>query len=896
MSAPGAGWRAGWGMALRVAWRDVRRHKARSALVLALIALPVLLVSSGAIVVMTADVRGAERIGRELGDVAQAQIWSEGTEQVLQLPDPREGVNFVGGDGSSRKLPGATELAALLGDDRPVQQLLSSSSTVLLPDGAPSLVDVREGEWSDPLLAGLVEVVDGRLPGAPDEVVVTEELLAAGFDIGSAFPVSGVEPAPSVVGVVRDATDVNNTIAYGPPGSLLAADAPERDQWWGTTWLVGGDPVTWDEVLELNDEKFVVFSRAVVTDPPPDSEVPYKEDEGMYSSSAEQVEYMAVVAMIITMVLLEVVLLAGPAFAVMARHHTRTLALVAASGGTPRQARRVILAAGVVLGFVATLAGLVLSVPVAAAVMPWAQGLMWERFGPFDVPWLVLLVVGAFGLASALLAAVVPAWLTSRQDVVAALAGRRSDGAPKLQVPVIGVLVLGLGVTGAVIGAQRQQDLGPVLMSASAVVTMIGMILVVPALVGLVARSARRLPLPMRYATRDAARHRTRTVPAIAAVAATVAGVVALGISVASDELENQETYMPMTALGTGLVTFDTELMEPGDEPPWDEIESAATTALPSAEVVRVRGAEEVYGHQSNSYWMIRNDRGRDLHLLESYGSSFGSSILVQDAPSDMTLSAAEREEIAAVLATGKAVVLGNREPRRAFEEVILVHRQWEGGEDRVVDRVTMPAEVVRVAGSPWAQVIVPTSLESRFADGAVKPIGLAVTSQLDAADERTLAGAVRDVSARAHLQVERGFQRDADVVVLIWVLGVVGALLMLAGTLTATFLSLADAKPDLATVSAVGGSPRTRRSVAASYALMIASVGAVLGALVGFVPGLALSRSMTVTDYGFAPTGPYLDVPWVLIGSLVVALPLFSAAVVWLFSRSRLPMVARID
>ena len=50
-------------------------------------------------------------------------------------------------------------------------------------------------------------------------------------------------------------------------------------------------------------------------------------------------------------------------------------------------------------------------------------------------------------------------------------------------------------------------------------------------------------------------------------------------------------------------------------------------------------------------------------------------------------------------------------------------------------------------------------------------------------------------------------------------VLGALGAVLMLGGTLTATFLALSDARPDLATLSAVGASPRTRRGVAAAYA-----------------------------------------------------------------------------
>ncbi len=48
--------------------------------------------------------------------------------------------------------------------------------------------------------------------------------------------------------------------------------------------------------------------------------------------------------------LLEIVLLAGPAFAVSARRRQRQLALVAANGGTPAHVRRIVLADGVVLG------------------------------------------------------------------------------------------------------------------------------------------------------------------------------------------------------------------------------------------------------------------------------------------------------------------------------------------------------------------------------------------------------------------------------------------------------------------------------------------------------------------------------------------------------------------
>ena len=257
-------------------------------------------------------------------------------------------------------------------------------------------------------------------------------------------------------------------------------------------------------------------------------------------------ETLAVVALIIVMALIEVVLLAGPAFAVGARRQARTLALIAASGGTPRQARRVILGSGVVLGLVAAAAGLVLGIVAGWALLPLVQRFNAEWFGPFELPWRYLAAIVAFGLVSALLASVVPAWLASRQDVVAVLAGRRGDRRPRASTPVVGLVLLGVGIATSAYGAVTSDSgNGALWIGGSAIVSVLGMILVVPVVVSAVARLSGRLPLTARYAARDAARHRTRTVPAVAAVAATVAGVVALGIANASDELQNERTYTP---------------------------------------------------------------------------------------------------------------------------------------------------------------------------------------------------------------------------------------------------------------------------------------------------------------------------------------------------------------
>ena len=75
--------------------------------------------------------------------------------------------------------------------------------------------------------------------------------------------------------------------------------------------------------------------------------------------------------------------------------------------------------------------------------------------------------------------------------------------------------------------------------------------------------------------------------------------------------------------------------------------------------------------------------------------------------------------------------------------------------------------------------------------------------------------------------------------------------------------------------------------------------MGALLGVLVGFVPGIAVSFPLTSRGTA-APqpgvAGHYLDVPWLLIGSVVVVLPLLTAFVVGVTSRARLPLVARVD
>lgn len=873
----------GWRALLRLAWRDVRRARGRSALVLTLIALPVLAVTMAVTIVTTQDVDALEGLDRRLGAADARVTVEQGTSRVFQAADPDRNLNTEGASGDHEPLTEA-EVIAELGGARVLE--MESSEARFETEGGVARTVVREVDLRDPMAQGLATLEPGgRLPVMQGEVVVNRALAEKGFDIGGTVRLVEGEPV-EVVGIVEDAALRDVALMVGLPGISLERGSVS------TTWLVDTiGPVTWEQVRALNEQGASVLSRAVMENPPTEAELP-PEMQGM--SSGYDDAAIAALVLVVTMVLLEVVLLAGPAFAVTVRRQQRALALMSATGGTPAQSRLAVLAIALVLGALAAVIGVVAGLGLARWVgVPVAQRFNGEWFGPFDVRWDILAGVAGFGVLAAVLAAVVPAWLASRMDVVAVLAGRRGDTRASRRSPALGVVLLGLGVAGAAAGATRDSN-GELLIAASAVVSVLGMILLVPvALVGL-ARIGGRWPLVARYAVRDAARHRTRTVPAVAAVAATVAGVVALGIGVTSDAAQSEATYTPQLRLGDAMVTAGEAT--PGE---WEAIERTTRAQLPSATVTRLAGVSEQQGDWIEiSYRAPVRGGGR---LLTWYGGSLGTTSPVADEiPAGLPgLSPDQVAEADAALAAGRVVVLTSR--RITADTVRMRGTRWDeqaGTDGPAFDPATLPATYLRVEGSGAPiQAVLPTAV--------AEDVGLPVTTTAlllteadltpDAAER--LDEAVAGISMYGWVYVERGYQPEPADRIVLWVLAGLGAVLMLGGTLTATFLALSDARPDLATLAAVGAAPRVRRGVATSYALVVGGVGALLGAAVGFVPGIAITYPLTTgwADGG-TETGPFLDVPWLLVLGVVVGLPLITAAVVGLFARSRLPLVARLD
>ncbi|QIG45066.1 ABC transporter permease [Nocardioides anomalus] len=862
-----------WRLPLRLARRDAVRHRARSALVLLMIALPVLAVTAADVLISTSSVSGPESLDRRLGSAQALVTVTDGIQDVQQRPDPEDGFPNLQGDGES-PAPDADQVASLL-DGARLLDLRQGQVQIATDDGRTDAQAV-ETDLSDPVTDGLFRLTSGRLPRAAGEVVVNQALLDEGYDVGDRLDLTadGAPAAPTIVGVAESATVRGFPVAAGPLDTLGVQTEG------ATTWLVDGGAVSWATVRQLNAIGALVASRSVIEHPPPSSQWP----PGLQPGSSDD-SSLAVIGLVVVMALIEVVLLAGPAFAVSARKQQRSLALLAATGGTPPQARRVVVAGAVVLGGVGAAIGVVLGIGVARLAQPLFQARSVEWFGPFQVSWLHLLGVAAFGLLSAVLAAAVPAYLASRQDVVAVLAGRRGDRPPSLRSPLLGLVLLGAGIAGSVAGATRSSG-GELLIAASAIPAVLGMVLLVPVVLAGLARLSGRLPLALRYAVRDADRHRTRTVPAVSAVAATVAGVVALGIGMSSDAAENQATYQPSLPRGVAMVS--------GADPDtsWDSLRAIVQRTLPGATITAQRGLTD-----EDSYTEVLDG---DEPLVSSSGGAVGANIMVSDDDLPLGLlgvSAADARRARAALAAGEVVAFANS--RRPDGPVALVTHRFDPttGEDQGVRRAQADATFVTVDGTwPGPAAVVPTAVADQL-QTEPRTVSLAVTGVSVSEDqEKAVDEGLTAVAQYASMYVERGYQADDATVIIQIVLVLLGGVLMLGGTLTATFLALSDARPDLATLAAIGASPRTRRAVAAAYAVVVGVVGAVLGAAVGFIPGVAVSRPLTTANYNDGPSGPYLDVPWLMVFGLVVLLPAVTALVVGIAARSRLPLVARLD
>ncbi|MEV4413966.1 FtsX-like permease family protein [Catellatospora sp. NPDC049609] len=890
-------WLRAWIPALRIARREARRAKGRSLLVIAMLGLPALGLSFAATVYDMNELRPAEQLDRELGRYDADVQWIADAP-IVQGADGRA-YQF---DGPAREKPTTAEdLLRVLPAGSRVTQVVSDFTEVYTPDGVAGITG-RTLDVADPQLAGMVSVLSGTAPRADGEAAVNAR-LARRLDVGVGGTVRTVLPDRTyrITALVEFPDSLSEALVLPPTATTTAAARGFSH------WLVDTPaPLLWADVQQLNTKGLLVRSRAVVLDPPPD-------DPRLHYGRSSDVEELSLGVVLIGLIILEIVLLAGPAFAVGARRRSRDLALVAASGGTPGHLRRIVLADGIVLGLAAALGGIVLGIGLATAARPLIEEhLVGARSGGWRFLPLGQAAIAATAVGTGLLAAMVPAFTAARQSVVTVLAGRRGVVRSRKRWITLGLVMAATGAVIAVAGAFGSQAN---VILGGLVVGELGLVLLTPSLVGLISRAGRWLPLAPRIALRDTARNRGSAAPAISAVMAAVAGAVAIGAFVGSEARHSYETYDPQLPVGHFAVRFPSG----PDDPPPDlaRLASAVREAVPGAEphVIPTVACPEPADPRKRQCSI-------DLVLPEAHrcpgwadpptegvvtmpdddprcryrGGNWMFYLAVDDGSGLAALSTAPPDELAAaraVLAAGGVVV---NDARYVVDgKVALATLDGPPVDDPyALPTVSVPAAVLTGHDMGASFVISPDLV--RRAGLATRPSDLVASLDHVLTEQETeqLTGRLREIGGGLTLSAERGAQFREEPI--IWVLGVIAALIALGAAGVATGLTAADSRPDLATLGAVGASPRVRRLLSLSQSGVISGLGAVLGVLAGLGTAAALIAAVNHNRMAdLMDVKPMtLTLPWDTL-AIVLAVPLVAMAGAGLLTRSRLPIERRL-
>jgi hypothetical protein len=813
------------------------------------------------------------------------------------------------------------------------------------------------GPVTDPAFAGRYVLEQGRAPERPDEVLVSPAAADEdGLVPGTSTVVHRV-PGPdgprdvdvTVVGVLSEVGGIGDTLVFaredlapGLPGPEVTATSTSVEQ-----YLVG-DAVDWADVRALGRAGYVVWSAAVVADPPPPG-TPGLEGDGAPGTDGT---YAALAVVFAVFAGAEVALLAGAAFGVGARRQRRTLAVLASVGADRRTSTRIVARQGVWVGVVAAVTGLAVGVDLGIAVVLLAQRAgahAWPfTFWGVHVPGVVIAAVGAFAVVVSWIAAVVPARRAARVDVVASLrggpetgvtiergasrgpgrgAGRRHVLAGALIVA--GVLAcLGAGwvsyATSVTVGS-RWWWAAFVGLAVSAVVALVGVLLLVPSMVRGLGRASSRAPVPLRLALRDATHGIARTAPAVAAVTTAVfVAVFGVSMSTATARQSSGSYYVPYP-VGTVAVAYDqaVDLSVPGGSSEADALDAAAVAAVEgrvpvSARAVWQSPVPSVYDSSgapavasAPTPWAVvtvpeqcDSSRGRLVGLsarevqratgadpacsfpLSGYASY--DNIIVTDADglavtlgADPTAAARAAFESGGVIAFDPSLVVDDE----ATIGIASPDEVEQGlyGSGRPARSVHLPAVVQRPTSlSVGAVVMSPSTATSLGFTLTERAVVLAVDRQPTTDEVAELAAAVTTATdGRASLE-SSSFDDGVDLALLLAL--VATTLVCAAAAAVALGLARAEGLSDQVTMQAVGGTDAQRRAMSFWQGVVVVGLGAVLGTALGLVPTAAM---VWASDLPFAP-------PWWALGVIVVALPVVVAAGSALTSRRPRSLVRR--
>lgn len=544
--------------------------------------------------------------------------------------------------------------------------------------------------------------------------------------------------------------------------------------------------------------------------------------------------------------LVQTLVLVAPAFLISLRRRTRELGLLTAAGARDSDIRRIVLGPALV----SALLGVLIGGPVALALVLNTPGL---TAGEVGTAALAVAGVMALNVVLATLAAWIPARRTLQASSIAALTGR--SGAPAGRSGheaawAIGALVAAAGGTVLALSGAGTVSAAPmvigVTLAEAGVLVLIGTLLV----------GLGRLPirgLVAAYVLRDAARARTRVLPAIAAGTIIVAAATAALAYSATMHAEEATRSAALNApVGSAFMLL------PDDAPDAAETLTADAGQLGKITSVTTVTAGRLPSGGPGPQPAIGPNEAPAATEVGSMLLSSGPLVADEQLVRALDLGTQALDAVAA----GRVLVAAGQ-PLAADG---TVHLYLDG------HAIDAPATKVAALGR-YTQVML-TPEATRTLGLTLQAVGAVVVpaTPFTAEDGPRVSEALGPLA-----YVELGppaFGDDGTG----YVLAAFGALAVLAVTTVMSSLAAQETRTDRRTLETIGAAPRTARKIAGAQAGLIATAAAWTGVPAGIALAtlfLTAQHSQTYLAAGptlntTAPVGPIL--------ALLLGLPLVVA------------------
>lgn len=717
------------------------------------------------------------------------------------------------------------------------------NETIAVP-GSVDTFDLRaqnpDGPYGQPLLA----LVSGHFPTKVSEVAVTAGVASdLNLKVGSAWHEMGV--TRSVVGVVENPKNLLDEFALVIPGQVTAPtqvtvlfDAPQGAK------SLGSNIITPTSVAQGN-----------VLNP----------------------ETISIVLVTMAMLLIALVAIAG--FTVIAQRRLRSFGMLGALGATDEHIKMVVRANGVFVGLVGALTGFVVGFAAWLAYRPILESSAHHVVGVFQLPWIVIVVAIVLAVAAAFFASTRPARAMTRISIVSALAGRpapprqlRRSAVPGIVCAVAAFFLLGAaGASGGNGGGVGELALGFVVLTVSVV-------LLSPFLLTVLDRLSRRAPLAIRMAMRDLARYRARSGSALGAISVGV--LIAMVVIIASAaRFGNVLDYAGPNVSSTQLIIYTPN----GPYGPGGPGNAGAGGGSSAPSLTSMTRSARAIAGALGSHEMITLESTSATLQHAAPGRSYSGPLYVA------TPQLLHAFDIKKSTINATAVILSMRPGFAALSKMQIVYGNYYSGQDKggPSGPGAWPCPKSDCLANPSMQEIsalpagtsAPNTVITEY---AVKRLGLTPVTSGWLVETATPLSAAQLTGARAsaaaagmNIETKSSIPTSATIIDWATLVGILLALGVLAMTIG---LIRSETAGDLRILAATGASSRTRRSLTAATAGVLALVGAVVGTAAAYVAMIGFSRTNSLDGISSLASVPVAN-----LLTILVAMPLVAAIVGWL-------------